>query len=301
MIKRRGTVGVLVSMLAIGLLAGTASAKKKPSEKPGGIFTRAVTSQGSGNQTIVSAIATCPKKAGALTGGFTVQPFTSAAVNPLVYESQRVGARAWRSSAQISDTNAPAETVTLTATVSCRRNAPKLTTTSAQIPTPPSAPAGIGPTATAQCPVNRKALSGGFLTSPPIVNSVGSSNFVVLDSYRADSRTWATRLFGGGTAGTLATYAYCARARKLPFESLGPGGTTSASLGSAGSLAACGTQRPGGPKPVGGGFSQTAVTDPFIGFFAVQHSAPRGDQWDVAGTHLGAASTTLTSRAYCAR
>jgi hypothetical protein len=288
-----------VALLAIGMAAAAPAAKQAGKKKKplGGIVQRTAASQGAGNEAVVSATATCPRKTTAITGGFSLQPPLGANVAASVYESVRASARSWRSTAQIAEPNAPDDVVTLTTTVSCRRNAPKLKTVAATVPLPLTSPATLSQPVTATCPKGRKAMAGGFATGKPVIPGTDATGHSVTDSFRASAGSWSTKIFSG-PATSVTTHAYCARRSKVPFVISAPGTTVSASLSPGTSTAAC-RKKLKGPSPLGGGFIQNAAASPPYGWFAVRASFPNGANWVVEGDHLALNPTTLTAQAYC--
>jgi hypothetical protein len=291
-------IGALAALLAVGMAAASPAAKQAGKKKSlGGIVQRTAAGQGSGNEAVVTATATCPRRTRAINGGFSLQPPLGANVAASVYESVRAGARSWRSTAQIAEPNAPDDVVTLTTTVSCRRNAPKLKTAAATVPLPLTSPATVSAPVTATCPKGRKAIAGGFATGKPVIPGTDATGHSVTDSFRASAGSWSTRIFSG-PATSLTTHAYCAKRSIVPFVISAPGTTVSASLSPGASSAAC-RKKLKGPAPLGGGFIQNAAAAPPYGWFAVRASFPNGGNWEVVGDHLALTPTTLTAQAYC--
>jgi hypothetical protein len=300
---RRGVVaGALTALLVCGPAAAAAPAKQRVKKGSRGIHIRTATSQASGNGAIVTATAVCPRRAAVVTGGFALEPPLSGEVQGVVYESQRASRRSWRASAQIADPGPPAEAVTLTTTVSCRRFAPKLKGVVRTVAIPAAFPPALSPAITAVCPKGGRVISGGFLTNPPVApGSAGAAAITVTDSYRSGARGWAMRAFGGGAPGSLTSIAYCARKAKSPVAVRGAGTTIATSLTESFDSAQCGGKKLKRPPPLGGGFSQNPATSAPFGWFVIRASFPRLSTWFVEGDHIGPTSTTLTSLAYCDR
>jgi hypothetical protein len=289
--------GLLVALGAGCALPATALAAKEKAPNPGPVKIRTATASGSGNEAVISATAVCPKKTTAVGGGFVTAPGFTVPVQVYVFESQRASRRSWRASAQIGDNSAPSDVGTVTASVYCRSGIPKVSARSATVPTPVTAAPTTGPTVTATCPKGKKAVAGGFLTSPVIAPGTSASTIFVTDSLRASKATWSNRVLIGGEAGSLTTYVYCAKG-KAPRAVQATGPTLTASFAEAGATATCTGKR----NPVAGGFSQNAAaggSGATTGLFITRESHAVGKGWVATGSHVFPQPTALTSIAYC--
>jgi hypothetical protein len=288
---RRALALVALTTAAVLALAGSAAAKKQ-----GPVISVASTpAQVSGHLSLASQTATCPKGTRATGGGFSATP-TSAAVSFFVFQSRKLGQTAWQVSAQVVDTVGPADVVSLTTFVYCRKNAPK---TTAVAETVQNAPNEVGPLAIPTCTKGRKAFAGGFSTPPP-GRASGANAALVTDSFRVGTETWLTQVTSGPTSpGSLATgYVYCAKKQQgqgvpRPVKVTSPGNATFGGLVTA--TAPC----RGNIGPVAGGFSQTGIS-PTNAVYPFQ-SARVGTTWRAAGSHNGfpIVPSTISALAYC--
>jgi hypothetical protein len=247
--------------------------------------TKSKTATAAGHFSIASATAKCPSGQRATGGGFAAPPFT-AGLFIQVFESRKVGQRSWRASGQIFDGAANGSPRTITALVYCSDGAPATKTKSASVVSTGSEFFA----ANAQCS-SGKAQAGGFLGPPPV--TAGSTNGAVTDSYRADKKTWRSRMLSFETGLTLSSYVYCADVKKPPARL---GSTTSATSSTLHTALSAECKR--GTKPVAGGFNQpnAAVTGRFAFFY---ESLKSGKRWRVSARHSLTDSTTLNSIAYC--
>jgi hypothetical protein len=264
----------------VGLLAVPASATAG---------TKSSSATAAGDGAIASATAKCRSGQRATGGGFTASPPPAPGFASLIliYESRKVGQRSWRVSGQISD---PLATVyTVTAFVYCSKNAPSTKSKSASVTSVPGTPFFA---ADAKCS-SGKAQAGGFLGPPPIVGA--GATYVVTDSYRADKKTWRSRMFSSNPGITFTSYVYCADEKKPAARS----GSATLATGGGALVTALSAECKRGTKPVAGGFSQPNGTSGanFQGFY---ESFKSGKRWRVSAAHAGATSTTLNSIAYCA-
>jgi hypothetical protein len=242
-----------------------------------------------GDFAIASATAKCPSGQRATGGGFAAPQFTSIP-NILVYESRKVGQRSWRASGQISDGGATGKAFTVTAFVYCRDGAPSTKSKSASVTSVGVPPAALF-AADARCS-SGKAQAGGFLGPPPNIGG-GFLNHTVTDSYRADKKTWRSRMFGGVAGVTFTSYVYCADTS--PPKARSASTTTAVGNGTPATALSAPCKR--GTKPVAGGFSQpTAKLGSIFRFF--NESFKSGKRWRVSALYSG--SATLNSIAYCA-
>src|SRR5262249_8835574 len=142
-------------------------------------------------------------------GGFEASP--GGIEQTTVTESRLASPTSWVASAIRS---APLTTSngTVTALVECRLRAPKLKTISASAQMPGAAvPGSVSTgTATASCPKNLRALSGGFTTSVDKVTTLG---VIPQESRRAKGgRAWqASAVHNNTSPRTVTAYAYCAK------------------------------------------------------------------------------------------
>jgi hypothetical protein len=286
--------------------SGLAEAKQgqKGKKKLGPVVTRSSTASGSGHMTVISARTRCPRRTRVVGGGFAIDPSPGLPVAGFIYESRKVGQRAWRASAQVSDIFGPAEVVTLDAYAYCRRNAPKLSTKTSAVPTP--AAMLLGPSAKAKCPKRRRVVAGGFLTAPPI--SPGGSRNVITDSLAAGRRAWWSRVASLGGAGSLTSYAYCAR-RKKSLRSVTS--STTQAEGPIGALATSTASCPGsgegtivlgsGRNSTSGGFSQQppGLGPPPLLFVYVSARVDQGWTLSAARSTSLATPLVLNSTVYC--
>jgi hypothetical protein len=290
-----------IGVLAVLALPAAAAAVKKPGTTPK-VKTRTSTSTAAGNGAIVSTTALCPAKHRAVGGGFEGTAPTAGAQG-LVYESVKSGQRGWRVSAQILDQMAPIDSVALTAYVYCRKPVVKAAKTHGGASTPKTKTSSVtlaapavnqtGPTAQAICGGARNAMAGGFATSPPVVGA--SARPILLDSLRSGSSSWQTLVLSGAThAGSVTSHAYCAKKVKAPSIHLAVGPSTVAPFGVSVATADC----PPKKHAVHGGFRQTGATPNNLMVIFESRAAANG--WRVSGSHLGAASSSVESSAYCA-
>ena len=212
----RPTALALLSLVAIlaGLLAlvGTAEAKQKGKKQKRGIVTRTAFGTVAGDNAILSATATCPKRSRSVGGGFAV-PAPRSGSSALVFESQKVGQRSWRASAQTFQA-APFDPITIAVEVYCRRGAPKTGTVTSTVPTVDASPFHMnGPATSAPCPSNRRLTGGGFSTPPPRTPA-GAANVVRRSEPTGNS--WTSEVESDNAPSSLTSYAYCARRKASP-------------------------------------------------------------------------------------
>jgi hypothetical protein len=251
--------------------------------------TRSESATAMGHLAITSATAKCPSGQRATGGGFTAPALAPTGASPglLVHESRKIGQRSWRVSAQVIDLGASGQAFTVRASVYCSDAAPSTKSKSANV-------TSTGTTlvygADARCG-SGKAQAGGFRGPPP---NAGIDSYVVEDSYRADKKTWRSRMATEGAGATLTSYVYCADEKKPAART---GSVTAADNTFHTALSAKCKQ---GTKPVAGGFSQpSANLASGGGFVQVNQSVKSGKRWRVTARHSGL-SSTLNSIAYCA-
>jgi hypothetical protein len=288
----RTPAALVAALVVVGITAQTAPAKKvEPAQAPVSnevaVATASATVTGDGGT--ATATATCPGGTKAAGGGFDAP--SSADVFSLVYESVKVGKRAWRASVQLYDPNDPT-TVTLTTYVYCRARFPNTKTSTETVPT--SGELEVGPTASASCPNGGTALAGGFQMPSPL-GQVGLTA-LFFDSLRSGVSGWDARVVTGtGDPSALTSEVYCASGREPPVEFKAQSAPIGVSLQTGTATAQC----PRGLIPAAGGFAQPEST--VESFFFVYSSRQVGDSWEVSGLHAGdAAAVALTAAAYCA-
>jgi hypothetical protein len=269
-------------ILAAALLALPASATAG---------TKSKSATAAGDLAIASATAKCPSRQRATGGGFATVPL-STFPDIVVYESRKVGQRSWRASGQINDppmaTGIPR---TVTAFVYCSDGAPSTKSKSASVTSVGASSAFF--TADARCS-SGKAQAGGFLGPPPNVGPAMVSHFVT-DSYRADKKSWRSRMLSFDPGLTFTSYVYCADEKKPAARS---GSATSATSAPVTALSA---ECKRATKPVAGGFSQpNATVTPARHFAFFYESFKSGKRWRVSALNfVSPTSTTLNSIAYC--
>lgn len=286
----RGRV-VWTALFACVLVAGLAGAATAGAAK---LKTRSNATIGSGNQTQVSASATCPKGTRAVGGGFSVSPriADSPGLAAVVGESRKLGQRGWTASAFIADLAPPGGSVSLETRVYCREDAPKTKQVAVTQAFPQAAANGLA--VTAPCPSGRKAMAGGFTLGNPI-RADGLRGGFVTDSFRLGANAWTTAISATGVSALTGTsHAYCAKARApkpVSAETAIPNAP-----GPPIPFSALSAPCPGKRTAGAGGFTQSATT---LGTLtAIEESFRQGKAWGLAGTHI-ANSQTLTALAYC--
>jgi len=279
---------VLIAAALVAAPAAIAGGRhEKGKAKPVKATTATETASATGPRSTATATATCPPGTRAIGGGF--QAPSSVAVIGIVYESVKVRQRAWRASVQLLDIGAPS-TLTLTVQVNCRSRAPRTRTAFTTVPT--TGVTQIGPTATAHCSPETRAISGGFSMPPPLIGTIATS--LVFDSRRGGSGSWETRMATGAAApSTITTEVYCAERRELAERS-NPSEPNSTDFGVSTATAPCESPL----VPFAGGFEQPAST--VLSFLVVTESVRVGDGWRASALHSGSnPAVTLSSFAYC--
>ena len=284
-------------LLALALLAALASAPDAGAKKPGkkrGIVTRTAFGTGAGDDAILSATASCPKGSRAVGGGFAV-PAPRPGYSPIMFESQKVGQRGWRASAQMFQA-APFDPITIAVDVLCRRGAPKTTTVTSTVPTPDASPLHAnGPATSAPCPSKRRLTGGGFSTPPPL-GSFGAANVVRRSEPTGNS--WTSEVESDNAASTLTSYAYCAKRRASPPISavaVTTPGTIPATTRAV-ATATCGGKR----TMAGGGFRQVYDLTAGGGTFQIYESRRAGKSWTTVSRQGGSSTAiSLTSAGLC--
>jgi hypothetical protein len=238
----------------------------------------------------VTETAVGPGQTGAVGGGFAGSPPNDSGV-PLVFESVKAAPNAWRASSQIIDTSASPATASLTTVVLCRRNAPRTSTSATSVAT--ASAFQVGPSATIACVPGRKLQAGGFATDPPF-DGANVKN-IVASSAPIGPATWQSTVISD-RAGTLSSFAYCAKAKKpLPQAT----GTTASAMTNQSVTHAVATCL-GAKSPQAGGFAQAPdLGGPGGGYVIPYESDPSGKDWNAFGVHIGAAPIPLTSTALC--
>jgi hypothetical protein len=288
----RPKLRVPLLVLAAALLALPASAAAETESK---------SATAAGHLAIATATAKCPSGQRATGGGFAAPAPTLTNNFIRVYESRKVGQRRWRASGQLYDAPyAPTGIAqTVTAFAYCSDSAPSTEAKSASVSPGVGGSFGAFYTADARCS-SGKAQAGGFLTTPPITPSGGTTNRVT-DSYRAGNKIWRSRMVLFRPA-TVTAYVYCADEQKPAAR---VGSATSATNNSFVSVTALSAECKGDARPRAGGFSQpTATLGPTTettGYYRlIYESRKSGKRWRVSAQRNGSTSTTLNSIAYCA-
>jgi hypothetical protein len=264
-----------------------AQAKQRGKEQKRGIVTRTAFGTVAGDDAILSATASCPKGSRAVGGGFAV-PAPEQTFSAFVFESQKVGQREWRASAQMFQA-APFDPRTISVDVYCRRGAPKTTTFTSTVPTVESTPIHLnGPATSASCPSNRRLTGGGFSTPAPLSDS-GVANVVRRSEPTGNS--WTSEVESDNADSSLSSYAYCAKPKASPqmtaviatIPGADPAPPSSAAT------ATCTGKR----TTAGGGFGQ--IYDLMIGggTFQVVESRRAGKSW-LAVSDQGGDSTAIS-------
>ena len=304
MVRRTAGVTSAVALLAVGAFAPTAAqsapagppTKQKAAKvKPGKLLTRSATTTTTTDGQLASALATCPARAKAVSGGFATTFFASGGnVSDLqeVYESRRLGANSWRVSAARDSANPSGPALTITAFVYCRKGWGKIPEAAWSILI--GGGAGVRGSATANCPGAKKAISGGFAYNPPVYGIATENPAQHYESYRSAPRSWTATLHNlGASSRTLTSYAYC-RAGKAPSEK-----SASTAVPNGGGLAtklsspACTGKR----TALGGGYRTNPPTGTTLAPLVIG-SALAGKAWEVSATSkLG--SGTIRSSVYC--
>jgi hypothetical protein len=239
-----------------------------------------------GNASIATLNPTCPKGQRATGGGFSAPAQANPSLSTLfVFESRKIGQRSWRVSGQILDPAASGIARTVTAFAYCSPGAPSTQSRSASVVSVSASYAFF--TADAKCG-SGKARAGGFLAP------LSQSEAPVTDSYRADKKTWRSRMASAMPGDKLTSYVYCADEKKPAARS---GSATSATTNTPHSALSAECRR--GSKPVAGGFSQpTAAINNGL-FQNYYESFKSGKRWRASGMHAGPGST-FNAIAYCA-
>jgi hypothetical protein len=255
----------------------------------GGVVEASATAQATGDGSKATATANCPPGTRAAGGGFDAP--SSGDVVGLVYESVKVGQRAWRASAQLLDPGDPS-TMTLTTYVYCRKHFPVTRSSAETVPT--DGQVQIGPTASATCPSGQIAMAGGFHMPAPLVSPTVTDLF--FDSLRSGDSGWDARVVTGPAGpSTVTSEAYCARRGSVPVEADGSSAPNGLDSVSSTATAAC----PAGLSPAAGGFAQPDSV--VVSFFFVYSSRRVGDTWQVSGLHTGSEpAVALDAAGYCA-
>jgi hypothetical protein len=269
--RSRRTLTAAACLLG-GLLALPASASA-------GTKSQSTTLAGDGSVAALSA--KCPEGQRASGGGFLASPPDASSL-VRIYESRKSGQRSWRVLAELNG-DGP---LNLTAFAYCSADAPKTKERSTTIALTPSTT--TIQTADAGCGGAGKAMAGGFSTTV---------SALIFDSLRADKKTWRSRARVLEGSPPLTSYAYCA---DEPKPAARTGSTSSSTSGTLHTALSAECKK--GTKVVAGGFSQPTaqiVPTPNGIFSFFYESVKIGKRWRVSATHIGIASTTLNSIAYC--
>jgi len=288
-VSRRGSVAASVALTLVATLAVMPPALAKPNGKKAkhGIVTRTAFGTVAGDDAILSATASCPKRTRALGGGFAA-PAPRTGTSAIVFESQKVGQRGWRASAQLSQA-APFDPVTIAVEVYCRAGAPATTTVTSTVPTVEAAPLHMnGPATSAPCPSNLRLTGGGFSTPPPLSLS-GAANSVRRSEPTGNS--WTSEVESDNAPSSLTSFAYCAKRKASPPSS--PVATTVPGVNPAPTSTSATATCPGKRTMAGGGFAQTYILTLGGGAFQVYESRRAGKSWTAVSSQ-GGDSTAIT-------
>jgi hypothetical protein len=303
----RAAIGAAIAALLAAAPAGAVTpvsppqkgkaAKPKKPLPPGPVRTRVQTASASGHGAILTATATCPGRTKAISGGFSAPPVRAGGGSlPVVYESQKIGVKAWRASAQLIDiTEAEKETASLSTYVYCRKRAPRAVAVAATLHAEPL-PVVYGPAPVAACPAPLRAFAGGFTSGPQLPVPLPSNAFVVLpfESVRAGPGLWRSNAVSGtGIDGDITTFAYCSKSKRPPREVTGRGTASTANQTRSTALARCAKG-----KAISGGFSNLGAGKD-TGAFYPYESLRDGRTWRVSGLSQGKGPLTLVAHAYC--
>jgi hypothetical protein len=286
----KSTVAASIALTALILDAtAPADADQKGKNQKRGILTTTAFGTVAGDRAILSATATCPKRTRAVGGGFAAAP-SGTGYSALVFESQKVGQRQWRASAQMSQAS-PFTPKTITVEAYCRRGAPATTTVASTVPTVDAAPFHMnGPATSAPCPSNRRLTGGGFATPPPL-GEFGAANVVRRSEPTGNS--WTTEVESDNHASSVSSYAYCAKLkRSSPLTAVAaavPGANPEPE--STPVTATCAGKR----TMVAGGFAQTYLLELGGGAFQVLESRRVGKSWTAVAEQGGDSTATSFS------
>jgi hypothetical protein len=298
---RRGLTISFVSLIALGLLAPGPADARHPKGDPRLQVVHAFTSAETAGA-IATATVSCPPTTRpdlgpwrAMSGGFSMTlgtygytpgggpgggPFITPFGSGVVYESQRVGQRSWRVSAQ--DLSGRLD---LGVAVYCQNSVPKLKSASTTVVTP--ATAQIGPAAVAHCR-SGSAAAGGFSTPPPFT-ATGAAN-TVIGSTPNGRKGWQAQVLSNQPS-SVTSYVYCAKRKAGPLGRSFVGEPSSVATLDR-HVANANTYDPACPFrgrfiPGGGGFSEQGATSSqyLIPTSSGQQSA--GTVWHVDAIKIG--------------
>ena len=275
--SRRGLI--VLGALCLAFAPAAEAAKRPPTGK---IRTGRATAQIPGVQgEFRSATAICPAGTRAVSGGFSTSPVPNELV---VTSSHRASRRSWTATVQQTTTNAaPA---VLTTFVYCDRRLRRATAVRAELAIPAT------DTATATCPANRRAISGGFST--PVSTGFAGAG-APLASRRTAPGAWSVTLINiNGPHTDLTAYAYCTRRSGRLRERTGTG-TLPAYMGDSPTATAASSRCPKRVTARSGGFA----IDTNGNNIAVFESRRVGRRWVFSTRNFGSPAAPLTSFAYC--
>jgi hypothetical protein len=305
---KRGLPAVLAALLALGVMAPVAEAKRKKPKSPAVTRTATVPLL-PGNQQ--SATARCPKGRHVSGGGFSVSPTYSAngtdafaddtGTRSIQLQSQSAGNRRWTAGAAAF--TSPSVAGTFSAIARCERN--DLGRLAVTLSGSSTIPVSQGATATLNCPAGTHVLTGGFAGSPPgNLADPGGQRLVIAESRRVSNSTWEIRAinpFGAPSVATLSTNVVCERnGKRGVFENSAVAPITD--NGRTSVTAPCPGKK---HHVVGGGFLVSPFTSPSPAVGIDQHQPVGQRSWQVGlhefPTFLLPTGSLLTTYAYCKR
>ena len=308
---RRGVATAFTCLVALALLVpGSASAatahpgKKNPRLQVVHAFTSAETAGA-----IATATATCPAKTArpdlgpwrAISGGFSMTlgtagytpaegPFITPFGSGVVFESQKVGQRSWRVSAQSLWGR-----FDLGVSVNCQNSVPKTKSASSTVATPGTPQ--VGPEAVARCRTG-KTVSGGFSTPPPFTATSAANT--VIGSLPSGKNGWEAQALSN-QASSLTSYVYCAKRKPVRLRH-SPGGVATLDLHQVYDGLYDIYECPVGGKflPGGGGFSEEGLTSSQYLIPVQSFQQGSGIGWRVSAIKVGSGvPVTLIAHTVC--
>ena len=213
-------------------------------------------------------------------------PFITPFGSGVVFESQKVGQRSWRVSAQSLWGR-----FDLGVSVNCQNSVPNTKSASSTVAAPGSPQ--VGPEAVARCRTG-KTVSGGFSTPPPFT-ATGAAN-TVIGSLPSGKNGWEAQALSN-QASSLTSYVYCAKRKPVRLRH-SPGGVATLDLHQVSPLYEC----PVGGKflPGGGGFSEEGLTSSQYLIPVQSFQQGSGIGWRVSAIKVGSGvPVTLIAHTVC--